>query len=85
MLPIADALALVKRYASATSIYYPTDETIPIAGVIRPMWRDLVVEKDKEGETRINRVNDEERRFAGTDSAYLRAHYSLRNISLRSF
>ncbi len=57
--PVADALALVKRYASTASIYYPTDETIPIAGVVRPMWRDLVVEKDKEGETRLNRVNYE--------------------------
>ena len=57
--PVADALALVKRYANTASIYYPTDETIPIAGVVRPMWRDLVVEKDKEGETRINRVNYE--------------------------
>jgi TnpA family transposase len=57
--PVADALALVKRYASAAIVYYPTDETIPIAGVVRPMWRELVVEKDKEGETRINRVNYE--------------------------
>jgi TnpA family transposase len=57
--PVADVLALVKRYASTASIYYPTDETVPIAGVVRPMWRDLVVEKDKEGEARINRVNYE--------------------------
>jgi Domain of unknown function (DUF4158) len=57
--PVADALALVKRYASTASIYYPTNETVPIAGVVRPMWRDLVVEKDREGETRINRVNYE--------------------------
>jgi len=57
--PVADALALVKRYASTASIYYPMDEAVPIAGVVRPMWRDLVVEKDKEGETRINRVNYE--------------------------
>jgi hypothetical protein len=57
--PVADALTLVKRYVSAANIYYPTNETIPLAGVVRPMWRDLVVEKDKEGETRINRVNYE--------------------------
>lgn len=35
--PVADALALVKRYTSTTSVYYPTDETVPIAGVVRPM------------------------------------------------
>lgn len=57
--PVADALALVKRYTGTSGIYYPTEETIPIAGIVRPMWRELVVEKDKEGETRINRVNYE--------------------------
>lgn len=57
--PVADALALVKRSAGTSGLSYPTEETVPIAGVVRPMWRDLVVEKDKEGETRINRVNYE--------------------------
>src|SRR5712692_8585532 len=49
--PVSDALVVVKRY--------PVEETVPIAGVVRPMWRDLVLEKDKEGEQRINRVNYE--------------------------
>lgn len=57
--PVADALALVKRYAGTSGIYYPAEETVPLVGVVRPMWRDLVQEKDKDGETRINRVNYE--------------------------
>jgi TnpA family transposase len=57
--PVAEALTLVKRYAGMPGVYYPVDETVPIAGVVRPMWRGLVVEKNKEGETRINRVNYE--------------------------
>jgi TnpA family transposase len=57
--PVADAIVLVKRYAGTAGIYYPVDETVPLAGVVRPMWRGLVQEKDKDGETRINRVNYE--------------------------
>src|SRR5579884_990192 len=57
--PVVDALTLVKRYAGTPGVYYPVDETVPITGVVRPMWRDLVLEKDKEGEQRVNRVNYE--------------------------
>lgn len=46
--PVADALVLVKRYAGVPGVYYPVDETVPIAGVVRPMWHDLVLEKDKD-------------------------------------
>src|SRR5438552_15933133 len=40
-------------------VYYPVDEDIPLAGVVRSMWQEVVVEKDKDGEQRINRVNYE--------------------------
>ena len=58
-LPVADALVLVKRYAGTPGIYYPVDETVPIAGVVVRCGVYLVLEKDKEGEQRINRVNYE--------------------------
>lgn len=57
--PVVDALTLVKRYAGTSGVYFPPSETVPLVGVVRPMWRDLVQEKDKESETRINRVNYE--------------------------
>ncbi len=57
--PVVQALALIKHYTDSTAIYYPAEEEVPIEGVVRPMWRELVVEKDKEGETRVNRVNYE--------------------------
>ena len=57
--PVVDAINLIKRYAESSAIYYPTEEEVPIEGVVRPMWHELVVEKDKEGEMRINRVNYE--------------------------
>jgi hypothetical protein len=57
--PVVDALNLIKRYAESSAIYYPAEEEVPIEGVVRPMWQELVVEKDKEGEMRVNRVNYE--------------------------
>ena len=49
--PVIEAIRLVKRYAGTSGIYYPAEETVPLAGVVRPMWRDLVQEKDKDGDT----------------------------------
>jgi TnpA family transposase len=57
--PVVDALTLIKRYAESSAIYYPSEEEVPLEGVVRPMWQELVVEKDKEGERRVNRVNYE--------------------------
>jgi len=57
--PVIRALELIKRYVDTTGIWYPVEEDVPIEGVIRPMWESIVLEKDKDGEQRINRVNDE--------------------------
>ena len=57
--PVVRALELMKRYAGTSGIWYPVEENVPIDGVIRPMWQEVVLEKDKEGEQRINRVNYE--------------------------
>ncbi len=57
--PVVRALNLVKRYAGTPGIFYPLDEEVPIEGVVRPMWQEVVAEKDKDGEQRINRVNYE--------------------------
>lgn len=37
--PVVEALTLVKRYAGTSGIYYPSEETVPLVGVVRPMWR----------------------------------------------
>jgi hypothetical protein len=50
---------LIKRYIGIPGAYYPPEEDPPIEGVVRPMWHDLVHEKDKHGEWRINRINYE--------------------------
>lgn len=32
---------------------------MPLDGVVRPSWREIIVERDKDGHERVNRINDE--------------------------
>jgi hypothetical protein len=57
--PVIEALALIKQYAESAVQYYPAGETVPIQGVIRSPWREIVVEQDKDGLPRLNRINYE--------------------------
>lgn len=57
--PVIDALDLVQAYREHRSPYFPAHETIPIDGVVAPKWREIVVDKDKHGEPRVNRINYE--------------------------
>src|SRR5204862_2220690 len=52
-------LALLKAYAESTQRYYDQTEVVPIEGVVKGIWRDIVVEQDTQGRERINRVNYE--------------------------
>ncbi len=59
--PVIDALALLARYAAVpgTQPYFALGEEVPLAGVVRPAWRDLVVERGKDDRGRVNRINYE--------------------------
>jgi hypothetical protein len=57
--PLIEALSLLRRYAESSQQYYPAGETVPIEGVVRPLWRQIVVEQDKHGQPRLNRINYE--------------------------
>jgi len=57
--PVVQAIDVLKRYLGTPGTYYPLEENVPLDGVVRPMWRDLVQEKDTQGEWRVNRVNYE--------------------------
>ena len=58
--PVIRGLALLKKYADSATHYYPDDEDVPLTGVLRAGWRDIVVEKDEEtGSVRISRINYE--------------------------
>jgi hypothetical protein len=59
--PLIEALALIRKYAETESNvqYYPPGEVVPIEGVIRSMWRPIVIGEDKYGQPRLNRINYE--------------------------
>ena len=57
--PVLQALEVVRRYVESGLHLYPTDEVIPLDGVVDPQWRDLVLEPDPEGTVRVNRLNYE--------------------------
>jgi len=56
--PLLDALAAIRRAEGEGRQYFSADE-IAIDGVIRPKWRDIVIEDAPGGGKRINRINYE--------------------------
>jgi len=57
--PVVRALQLVKDYVRSPRQYYPEEESIPLKDIVKSKWHDLVVEKDDDGESRVNRLNYE--------------------------
>jgi TnpA family transposase len=57
--PVIEALALVRRYATSRQHYFPTEEAVPIDGVVRSLWRDAVIDTDAKGRQRVNRITYE--------------------------
>jgi hypothetical protein len=56
--PLLDALHAIRRAEGAGRQYFRADE-VAIDGVIRPKWRDIVLEDAPGGDQRINRINYE--------------------------
>jgi transposase-like protein len=56
--PLLDALLAIRRAEGDGRQYFPADE-ITIDGVVRPKWRDIVIEDAPGGGTRVNRINYE--------------------------
>jgi hypothetical protein len=54
--PVIQALELLKTYAQSTLRTYPRTESVPLAGIVRELWHDVVIETDEKGRTRINRI-----------------------------
>ncbi|HSH82141.1 MAG TPA: Tn3 family transposase, partial [Herpetosiphonaceae bacterium] len=57
--PVIRALRLIKASTESRARYYPVEEDVPLDGVVRPSWREIIVERDKDGHERVNRVNYE--------------------------
>ncbi len=57
--PVMEALDLVKRFATTKVHTFPAEETVPLDGVVRGLWREAVTETDAAGQERVNRVTYE--------------------------
>jgi hypothetical protein len=57
--PVMEALNLVKRFAESKVRTFPSDAEVPLDGVVRGLWREVVVEKDAAGQDRVNRITYE--------------------------
>nr|WP_157200415.1 Tn3 family transposase [Methylomonas lenta] len=56
--PVIEALDVLKANRDSRQQYYDADE-VPLDGIVQKKWRDIVVEQDKDGQDRINRINYE--------------------------
>lgn len=57
--PVLDALSFLKNNREYRGQYFYDLSDIPVAGVIKPKQFDRVIEQDKNGDDRINRINYE--------------------------
>lgn len=65
--PVLEALKILKKYLDSTAIYYPVKQRIPIKGVIKAGWQEIIIEKvEKKGkrgkksqQERVNRISYE--------------------------
>src|SRR3954465_14484773 len=57
--PVIRAFDLIRRYAETRVRAYPVEEDVPLDGIVRPLWRDAVVDQDPQGRPRIDRITYE--------------------------
>lgn len=57
--PVLDALSFLKSNREHRGQYFTNLDDIPVTGVIKPKRVDTVIEQDKDGDDRINRINYE--------------------------
>ncbi len=56
--PLLDAISVLTKEGDKKPQFYSLDE-VPVKGVVRPKWNDVVVETGPDGRARINRLNYE--------------------------
>jgi hypothetical protein len=56
--PLLDAIEVIRAAVDGGRQYYELDE-IAVEDVIRPKWRDIVIEDAPDGTRRVNRINYE--------------------------
>jgi len=55
--PVMEALALLQRYRDRKSALFPLNEDVPLAGVVKDDWQELVLDETQGG--RVNRISYE--------------------------
>jgi TnpA family transposase len=57
--PVMRALEIVQSGRGERTQYHPVTDDLPVDGVIKSKWLDIVIETDAKGNRRINRINYE--------------------------
>ena len=57
--PVIGALELLKRHGRSQRRFYEAHTEAPIDGVVRPMWRELLLDAGPRGSQRVHRINYE--------------------------
>ncbi|MBD8524423.1 Tn3 family transposase [Pseudomarimonas arenosa] len=57
--PIMDALALLQANRGKRFQFFAVSDNLPVDGVIKPKWQEIVIETAPNGDRRINRINYE--------------------------
>lgn len=58
--PIIEAIELINKYLDSPSRHYSKDENVPIEGVVRPMWQDMLEEtSNKKNTNKVKRIDYE--------------------------
>ncbi len=59
--PILKALHLLKEHLDSKAVYYPLSQEVPIKGVVKPSWKNIILEKSERDSDpeRVNRINYE--------------------------
>ena len=55
--PVIEALELLKKYTDSRERYYDESETVPLDGIVKNNWSDIILETNPEGKSKINRIN----------------------------
>ena len=65
--PVLEALNILKKYLDSAAVYYPVKQRIPVKGVVKAGWQEIIIEKiEKTGkkgkkiqQERVNRISYE--------------------------
>lgn len=57
--PVIDALEFLRAHRESKQRFFSLEDEVPIDGVVKAKFRDIVVEKDPHGVDRVNRINYE--------------------------